>query len=143
MTTAPPPDRPTSLPATRVGRTPGARWPTWSLPTQATYGLIYYNKDLFDQNNAPYPQIGWTWDDFVFAGSAVADPEQDVYGFVGFPNFAVIPFVYQHGGRILDDWRAPTRLIVDEPLTIEAIEFLVNQMSKTKDNKKFLEMMNA
>ena len=35
------------------------------------------------------------------------------------------------------------RKFLNEQSPIEAIEFLVNQMSKTKDNKKFLEMMNA
>jgi transcription termination factor Rho len=35
------------------------------------------------------------------------------------------------------------RKFLNEQSPIEAIEFLVNQMSKTKDNKKFLEMMNT
>jgi transcription termination factor Rho len=35
------------------------------------------------------------------------------------------------------------RKFLNEQSPVEAIEFLVNQMSKTKDNKKFLEMMNA
>ncbi len=35
------------------------------------------------------------------------------------------------------------RKFLNEQTSVEAIEFLINQMSKTKDNKKFLEMMNA
>jgi len=35
------------------------------------------------------------------------------------------------------------RKFLNEQSPVEAIEFLVNQMSKTKDNAKFLEMMNA
>ena len=35
------------------------------------------------------------------------------------------------------------RKFLNEQGPVEAIEFLVNQMSKTKDNQKFLEMMNA
>jgi transcription termination factor Rho len=35
------------------------------------------------------------------------------------------------------------RKFLNEQSPIEAIEFLVNQMNKTKDNQKFLEMMNA
>ena len=35
------------------------------------------------------------------------------------------------------------RKFLNEQTPIEAIEFLVNQMSKTKNNKAFLEMMNA
>jgi transcription termination factor Rho len=35
------------------------------------------------------------------------------------------------------------RKFLNEQNAVEAIEFLINQMSKTKTNKKFLEMMNA
>jgi transcription termination factor Rho len=35
------------------------------------------------------------------------------------------------------------RKFLNEQTPVEAIEFLVNQMSKTKDNKGFLDMMNA
>jgi transcription termination factor Rho len=35
------------------------------------------------------------------------------------------------------------RKFLNEQSPVEAIEFLVNQMSKTKDNKKFLELMNT
>jgi multiple sugar transport system substrate-binding protein len=94
----------------------------WGIPSAVNMAVMYYNKDLFDQNNAPYPEAEWTWDDFVMAGSAVTDPDQDVYGFVSFPTFA-IPFIYQHGGRIFDDVEMPTRTTFDDPLTIEAVEW--------------------
>ncbi len=35
------------------------------------------------------------------------------------------------------------RKFLNEQTSVEAIEFLINQMSKTKNNKAFLEMMNA
>jgi hypothetical protein len=54
--------------------------------------------------------------------SSVRDPDEGIYGLASFP-FAAIPFVYQHGGRIVDDWRSPTQLTVDDPLTVEAIEW--------------------
>jgi multiple sugar transport system substrate-binding protein len=94
----------------------------WAIPAGVNMGVMYYNKDLFDQNNAPYPQIGWTWEDFMLAGSAVTDPDEDVFGFVTYPVFA-IPFIYQHGGAIFDDEDMPTRTTFDDPLTIEAIEW--------------------
>jgi multiple sugar transport system substrate-binding protein len=94
----------------------------WGIPAGVNVAVMFYNKDLFDQNNAPYPQMGWTWDDFLLAASAVSDPDQDVFGFVTYPTFA-IPFIYQHGGTIFDDENGPTRTTFDDPLTIEAVEW--------------------
>jgi len=44
----------------------------WGIPSGVNMAVMYYNKDLFDQNNAPYPKAEWTWDDFVFVGSEAA-----------------------------------------------------------------------
>jgi ABC-type glycerol-3-phosphate transport system substrate-binding protein len=94
----------------------------WALPVSINVGVIYYNKDLFDQYGVAYPEMGWTWDDMLDAALRVRDPDKDVYGLVAFPHFS-IPFVYQHGGRLVDDWRMPTRMTLDEPRTIEAVEW--------------------
>jgi len=94
----------------------------WAIPGGANPVVIYYDKDIFDQYNAAYPEPGWTWDDLVMTAVSVRDPDAGIYGLTASP-FTAIPFIYQHGGRIVDDWRRPTRLIVDEPLTIEAIEW--------------------
>jgi multiple sugar transport system substrate-binding protein len=94
----------------------------WAIPGGANLGVLYYNKDLFDQYNVAYPQPGWTWSDLQMAAMAVRDPEAGIYGLTSSPFF-VVPFVYQHGGRIVDDWRNPGRLVLDEPLTVEAVEW--------------------
>jgi hypothetical protein len=59
----------------------------------------------------------------LLAAAAVRDPGRDIYGLVGEP-YVVIDYVYLHGGRIVDDWHAPTRLKVDDPETIEAVEMI-------------------
>jgi len=97
---------------------------TWALPAGVNVAVLYYNKDLFDENALPYPQADWTWDDMLRAGLEIRDPDQDIFGLVTFP-FMTIPFVYQHGGQIVDDWQAPTRLTLDDPLTVDAIEWFV------------------
>jgi len=94
----------------------------WAIPGGANVSVIYYNKDIFDLYGTAYPQPGWTWDDLLTTAVSVRDPDTDVYSLASLPIF-VIPFVYQHGGQIVDDWRRPTRLTVDDPLTIEAIEW--------------------
>lgn len=62
---------------------------------------MYYNKDLFDQRHVPYPQNGWTWDDFLAAAQAVSDPESGIYGYAYHPlGVDWVLFAYQHRGRL-------------------------------------------
>jgi multiple sugar transport system substrate-binding protein len=95
---------------------------TWAIPAGVNMGVVYYNKDLFDLNDAPYPQIGWTWEDLLLAGSAVTNPDEDVFGLVAYPIF-IIPFIYQHGGKLFDDIGAPGQMTFDDPLTVETVEW--------------------
>lgn len=96
----------------------------WAIPAGADVGVMYYNQDLFDRYNVPYPQIGWTWDDFLDLASAVRQPSAGVFGYSPLPGFSdARSFVYQHGGRLLDDLREPTRTVFDDPVTIEALEW--------------------
>jgi multiple sugar transport system substrate-binding protein len=94
----------------------------WAIPAGVNLGVVYYNKDLLDRYNVAYPEADWTWDDLLMTAMSVRDESEEIYG-LSSPTAFAIPFVYQHGGTIVDDWRAPTRLTLDEPLTIEAIEW--------------------
>jgi len=104
------------------------------IPSAIECGVMAYNKDLFDTYGVPYPENGWTWDDFLAAAAGVTDSEGGVYGFAPqvldpmyfkyMPHWIdPLPFVYQHGGRLFDDWKNPTRTTFDDPLTIEAVEW--------------------
>jgi ABC-type glycerol-3-phosphate transport system substrate-binding protein len=83
--------------------------------------VMYYNRDLFDRYGVAYPQIGWTWDDFLNAALALRDPDADVFGYVGPEPEQAAHFIYQHGGRLYDDLRGPTFPTYNEPLTVEAM----------------------
>ncbi|MBX3012289.1 MAG: extracellular solute-binding protein [Caldilineaceae bacterium] len=37
---------------------------TYMTPTDTGSLVVFYNKKLFDQKGIPYPQAGWTWEDF-------------------------------------------------------------------------------
>jgi len=96
----------------------------WAIPFGADMAVIYYNRDLFDRYNAPYPQIGWTWDGFLERAVIIRDPKAFVFGYG--PRLDLndaIFFIYQHGGRILDDLENPTRTTFDDLLTIEALDW--------------------
>ena len=97
---------------------------TLAIPVGMDPMVMYYNVDLFDQYGVPYPESGWTWDDFLNVALAIRDPEANVFGYA--PRNQVLDplqFVYQHGGRIADDLQHPTTATLDDPLTVEAIEW--------------------
>lgn len=97
---------------------------TWAIPVGADVLVMYYNRDLFDRYGVPYPEMGWTWSDFLGRAIALRDPDAAVYGYGARPQMAdAALFVYQHGGRLFDDLRNPTEPTFDDPLTIEAMQW--------------------
>ena len=42
--------------------------------------VLYYNKDLFEKWDVPYPKSGWTWDDFLQTAKALT--REGDYGFL-------------------------------------------------------------
>jgi len=100
----------------------------WGVPAGVDVMVMFYNKDLFDSYGAPYPEAGWTWDDFLYTASLLTDPGADVFGYGPNHMFDPMLFVYQHGGRIFDDLQNPTRTTFDDPLTIEALEWYAGLM---------------
>ncbi len=96
----------------------------WAIPSDVTVRVFYYNQDLFDQYDVPYPQPDWTWSDFLDTAQALRDPQADIFGY-GYADQYLDPltFIYQNGGSILDDTQNPTRMTFDDPRTIEAMEW--------------------
>jgi multiple sugar transport system substrate-binding protein len=115
----------------------------WGIPFGTDVLVMYYNRDLFDAYAVPYPQAGWTWDDFLDRALALRDESAGIYGYApwrdetaGAPGdyapWRITPrnkyvdaalFFYQHGGRLVDDLQDPTRAVFDEPLNVEALEW--------------------
>jgi multiple sugar transport system substrate-binding protein len=96
----------------------------WAVPAGVDPLVMYYNKNLFDSAGATYPRSGWAWEDFLEAALSVTDRETNTFGYISTPDAAdPLLFIYQHGGRILDDLEEPTRTTFDDPLTIEAVEW--------------------
>jgi ABC-type glycerol-3-phosphate transport system substrate-binding protein len=97
---------------------------TWAIPADMSMRVMFYNRDLFDAAGVDYPELEWTLDDFLNKALAVSDPDAGVFGYVPIDDFIdPLVFIYQHGGRVLDDWDDPTRTTFDDPLTIEALEW--------------------
>ena len=94
----------------------------WAIPAGVDLMVMYSQRDLFEANGVPEPEIGWTWDDFYATTLQLRDPVADVYGYApSLDLFDPLTFIYQHGGRIFDDLENPTGTTFDDPLTVEAL----------------------
>jgi multiple sugar transport system substrate-binding protein len=89
----------------------------WGLPAQITPHLIYYDRDLLDQADVPYPHIGWTWDDLLDAATRLTEREGETiarYGFAERSQF-LFAMVQQHGVSLWDDRSDPSQPRFDTP----------------------------
>ncbi len=100
--------------------------------------VIYYNKDLFDANGVPYPEEGWTWDDFVSKAAALTkdldgDGQTDQWGIQlpdhwGDPGWwrGVSPIVFSNGGDLLNQDGTTTDGYMNSAETVGAIEAYID-----------------
>ncbi len=96
----------------------------YGLPGTFTPYVMYYNKDIFDQEGIPYPKAGWTWDDLLtIARKCTRPPNQ--YG-ISITQWiqALSPWIWQNGGEFVDE--KITKCTMDSPQAIKAIKFLTD-----------------
>ncbi|MCT4542804.1 MAG: sugar ABC transporter substrate-binding protein [Vallitalea sp.] len=48
---------------------------TYGLPYRTDYYVLYYNKDIFDAANEPYPTNDMTWDEYAEVAARITDGE--------------------------------------------------------------------
>lgn len=96
---------------------------------------VYYNKDMFKREGIPFPHDNWSWAEFLSAAQKCTkdldnDGKIDQWGvcIYGFYN----ALIYSNNGTLVDDWRNPTKCTIDDPRTIEAIQFWQDLMYKYK-----------
>ncbi len=97
----------------------------WSLPVEVTYSLIYYDKRLFDAAGLPYPQPGWTWDDFLAAAKALTVRSGDTVSQWGFvePSFDPVTFVQARAGLLFNADTYPPKARLDDAAVVEAVRW--------------------
>ena len=102
----------------------------YGLPRDNDTKVIYYNKTLFDDAGQSYPTREWTWQQFRQTALQLtrrgADGAVTQYGFAYEVSNWWRIWVWQNNGDILDDHFKPTRVRLDEPAAVEAIQFLAN-----------------
>ncbi|MCC6792044.1 MAG: sugar ABC transporter substrate-binding protein, partial [Thermomicrobiales bacterium] len=102
------------------------------MPQNVSSLVVYYNEDLFEANGVPFPETGWTWDDFLTAAKALTtDPDgdgtMDTYGVVMEQSlYRFTSFMSSNGGQLVDDIHDPTTLTIDSPEALEALAMIAN-----------------
>jgi multiple sugar transport system substrate-binding protein len=100
------------------------------LPRDNDTKVVFYNKRLFSEAGLEAPTKDWTWEQLRQAAlkltrrDAAGAPSQ--YGFSYEVNAWWRIWVWQNNGDILDDHFKPSRVRLDEPAAIDAIQFLAN-----------------
>jgi len=91
----------------------------WAVPRDVSNLVVYYNKDLFDKNNVPYPNAAWTTNDFLAKAQLLTT--QDSWGF-GFEKDALfwLPFLWSNNGGIIDESGC---IMIDSSASKDALRF--------------------
>jgi multiple sugar transport system substrate-binding protein len=101
----------------------------YALPQDtAPTGLVYYNRAVFREAGVPYPKDDWNWpEDFLAVCQKLV--KRDATGKIirwaycdAYP-VQYTSFLYSSGADFVDDPLHPTRLALDSPEAMRAIQF--------------------
>lgn len=100
----------------------------WAVPRDISNLVIYYNKDIFDKNNIPYPQKNWTMAEFLAKAQVLTS--EGIWGF-GFEKDAMfwLPFLWSNNGGILGD---DDCIIIDSDKSKEYLQFYADLKNVNK-----------
>ncbi|MGB3713690.1 MAG: sugar ABC transporter substrate-binding protein [Candidatus Promineifilaceae bacterium] len=110
----------------------------WCIPQNISSLVVFYNRDLFDEAGISYPENEWGWSEFLDTARELTkdvdgDGRPDIYGVGVTPNaFRLAPFIWQNGGRLVDNREYPTRLTMDDPSSLDAFQRFVDLQEKEK-----------
>lgn len=91
----------------------------WAVPRDISNLVVYYNKEIFDENKIPYPQPNWTMAEFLAKARVLAS--KDIWAF-GFEKDAMfwLPFLWSNNGGILSD---DDCISIDSEVSKEYLQF--------------------
>jgi len=110
----------------------------WAFPLDSQDAVIFYNKDVFDQANVPYPPKNWddptwTWDKVLEISQKIAKGTgvSRTWG-INVSTWWVYdyPFVWSWGGTVLNEQHTKSTLTMPE--TVAAFQFRADLINKYK-----------
>ena len=96
--------------------------------------VVYYNKNLFDEEGIKYPVDDWTWNDLLEKAKRLTKVKSKGIKIFGFADDWPLwdAFVLSNGGRYVDNPKNPARCLLDSKKAIEAIKFRRDLIYKYK-----------
>jgi len=106
----------------------------YGVPRDNDTKVLFYNKKLFDESNIPYPEEGWTTEQMVEIAQKLTKTTADgnkQYGLLFDPSNWFL-WVNMNQGKYFDNDENPTKVAMDDPNTVEAIQFMGDLINKYK-----------
>ena len=99
----------------------------YAIPRDISNLVIFYNKDIFDENNVPYPKENWTFDEFLQTAKKLT--REGVWG-ISFEEDALfyLPYLMSEGGGILAD--DLSRLVIYDEKSQKGLNFYADLRKK-------------
>lgn len=100
----------------------------YGLPKDYTPRAIYYNKRVFEEAGVPFPEAGWTFEDFKTIVEELTNGLSGAgarFGYVAIPGhtYAIQGYIWSNGGDLSSpDGRTATGYI-DSPEVIEVVQW--------------------
>ncbi len=104
----------------------------FAIPKDFNSLLMFYNKNLFDQAGLPYPQTGWSWDDYLtvcrkLTHDVDGDGRIDQYGTALSVRFFLWqPWLWLCGGDLLSPDGSQASGYLNSPASLRAVTFLAD-----------------
>lgn len=106
----------------------------YGIPRDNDTKVIFYNRALFRQAGLPYPKSTWTWDDLRAAALKLTKRSGNrvsQYGFA-FETGQWRLYFWEGGAELFDSYSHPTRVTLDSPAAVKAIQFMADLINKDK-----------
>ncbi|EKE04216.1 MAG: hypothetical protein ACD_20C00097G0033 [uncultured bacterium] len=106
----------------------------YAIPRDISNLVIYYNKDIFDKYNVPYPDKNWDYNKFLSVTRKLTkdfnnDGKIDQFG-VGFEEKSLfwLPFLWSNSGGIISSDLKTTK--INNPESIDSIQYYADLRNK-------------
>jgi ABC-type glycerol-3-phosphate transport system substrate-binding protein len=104
----------------------------YALPTGVDPFVIFFNQELFDRAGVPYPQPGWTLDNFRTAALQISQPEAGIYGYVPSDFYLdAMFFTFQFGVSPFGGQQAEI-----SPESVQALEWYASLFGEAAPNEE-------
>jgi multiple sugar transport system substrate-binding protein len=118
-------------------RYPNATGNMFAFPSRWVISVLFYNKNIFDDAKEPYPDANWDYSKLLEVAQKLTkntdDPAKAQWGMLSdTSNTYFDSLVKAFGGKVMNENLNYTKCELDQPKSIEAIQYAVDLVQKNK-----------